>query len=219
MKHVNKIAMNCDLDLKRMPLGQISSIQIHAAMHVLKKISNYITGNGTQIELRNASNEFYTLVPHGFSVKRPPIIDSIDVVKAKTELLESLVNMGMIYGFLNQSTGEKINPMDACYEKITTDITVLSKDAPEFMKISDIVRNTHGSTHNQYTLEVVDVFKLKRKREDVRSRMCKTLENHQMLWHGSRTTNFVSILTKGLRIAPKEAPTTGKYRAHKLPSI
>lgn len=49
-----------------------------------------------------------------------------------------------------------------------------------------------------YTLEVVEVFR-------VRSRTYKNLENHQMLWHGSRTMNFVSILTKRLRTAPKEA--------------
>lgn len=207
---MNKMAMNCDLDLKRMPLGQLSSIQIHTAMHVLKKISKYITENGAPIKIQNASNEFYTLIPHGdFSVKRPPAIDSIEIIKAKNELLESLLNIGMIYSYLNETTGEKINPMDACYEKITTNISMLSKDAPEFIQISDIVRNTHGSTHNQYTLKVVDVFKLKRKREDVRSRTYKKLENHHMLWHGSRTTNFVSILTKGLRIAPKEAPATG----------
>ena len=30
-----------------------------------------------------------------------------------------------------------------------------------------------------------------------------------MLWHGSRLTNFVGILSQGLRIAPPEAPVTG----------
>lgn len=30
-----------------------------------------------------------------------------------------------------------------------------------------------------------------------------------MLWHGSRTSNFVGILSEGLRIAPPEAPSTG----------
>lgn len=30
-----------------------------------------------------------------------------------------------------------------------------------------------------------------------------------MLWHGSRVTNFVGILSEGLRIAPPEAPVTG----------
>jgi poly [ADP-ribose] polymerase len=30
-----------------------------------------------------------------------------------------------------------------------------------------------------------------------------------MLWHGSRLSNFVGILSQGLRIAPPEAPKTG----------
>ena len=30
-----------------------------------------------------------------------------------------------------------------------------------------------------------------------------------LLWHGSRLTNWVGILSQGLRIAPPEAPVTG----------
>ena len=30
-----------------------------------------------------------------------------------------------------------------------------------------------------------------------------------LLWHGSRLTNYVGILSKGLKIAPLEAPSTG----------
>jgi poly [ADP-ribose] polymerase len=30
-----------------------------------------------------------------------------------------------------------------------------------------------------------------------------------LLWHGSRFSNFVGILSQGLRIAPPEAPSTG----------
>lgn len=30
--------------------------------------------------------------------------------------------------------------------------------------------------------------------------------NRQLLWHGSRMTNWVGILSQGLRIAPPEAP-------------
>jgi len=33
--------------------------------------------------------------------------------------------------------------------------------------------------------------------------------NRMLLWHGSRLTNFVGILSQGLRIAPPEAPVTG----------
>jgi poly [ADP-ribose] polymerase len=30
-----------------------------------------------------------------------------------------------------------------------------------------------------------------------------------LLWHGSRLSNFVGILSQGLRIAPPEAPVSG----------
>ncbi|CAF3485997.1 unnamed protein product [Rotaria sp. Silwood1] len=38
-----------------------------------------------------------------------------------------------------------------------------------------------------------------------RFQKCQTLDNHQLLWHGSRTTNFADILDQDLRIAPSEA--------------
>jgi hypothetical protein len=37
----------------------------------------------------------------------------------------------------------------------------------------------------------------------------RSLPNHQLLWHGSRTANFGGILSQGLRIAPPEAPVQG----------
>jgi poly [ADP-ribose] polymerase 1 len=36
-----------------------------------------------------------------------------------------------------------------------------------------------------------------------------SIPNHMLLWHGSRITNFVGIISQGLRIAPPEAPVTG----------
>ena len=35
------------------------------------------------------------------------------------------------------------------------------------------------------------------------------LHNRKLLWHGSRLANFAGILSQGLRIAPKEAPSNG----------
>lgn len=29
------------------------------------------------------------------------------------------------------------------------------------------------------------------------------------LWHGSRTSNFIGIISEGLRIAPPDAPSSG----------
>jgi hypothetical protein len=57
-------------------------------------------------------------------------------------------------------------------------------------------------------LKIVDAFKVDRHGESTGFNPDK-LNNSKLLWHGSRFSNFVGILSQGLRIAPKEAPCTG----------
>lgn len=117
LKHVRNEKISCDLDVKRMPLGKISPKQIRKAMIVLGEISYKIEQNSSISQIRESSNKFYTLIPHGFGVKRPPIIDSIETVNEKNEMLENLLNMDLIYEFLDGNNG-KCNPFDACYHKM-----------------------------------------------------------------------------------------------------
>lgn len=70
------------------------------------------------------------------------------------------------------------------------------------------MENTRAPTHN-FGLEVISAFSVERKGEANRYWPFKKLDNKRMLWHGSRITNYVGILSQGLRIAPREAPTTG----------
>lgn len=209
LKQMEKQMLSCDLDLKQMPLGKISARQIRSAMTVLKDISKLISRNGSLAKLRDASNKFYTLIPHGFSVNRPTIIDSLQVVNAKNEMLESLLNMELIYEFLDSDNASAKNPLDNCYNRLKNEIVALDKNSPDFQQILTIVQNTHGVTHNLYRLEVMEVFTVNREGEDNRFNAYAGLGNHQLLWHGSRLMNYVSILSNGLKIAPAEAPVTG----------
>jgi len=59
--------------------------------------------------------------------------------------------------------------------------------------------------------QFLDAFKVGRQGEDDRFKQSAALGNHQLLWHGSRVSNYVGILSQGLRIAPPEAPKSG-YR-------
>ena len=70
--------------------------------------------------------------------------------------------------------------------------------------IEEYVKNTHASTHTQYSLEIAEVFKVARKGEAKRFKPFRALPNRMLLWHGSRVTNFAGILSQGLRIAPPE---------------
>lgn len=215
VRKMEQMMTSCDLDLKQMPLGKISESQIKLAMITLNEISETISkAAGCSISrLQNLSDKFYTLIPHSFGVNRPPIIDSVDVINAKNEMLESLLNMELIYGFLNEESGEKINPLDACYQKLKAQISPLNKQSFEYQQLIAAVKNTHGVTHARYSLEVMDIFKVIRDGEEERFNEFQTqfpeYDNRALLWHGSRLMNFVSILTNGLKIAPPEAPPTG----------
>lgn len=106
-----------------------------------------------------------------------------------------------------QSQGK--NPIDSFHESLNTKITPLDKASDEFTTVSEYVKNTHAKTHRNYGLEIVEVFKVKRKGEKDRYKKYSGLHNRRLLWHGSRITNWGGILAQGLRIAPPEAPVTG----------
>lgn len=84
----------------------------------------------------------------------------------------------------------------------------VDKTSEEFKVIETYVKKTHAPTHNSYTLDILDVFKIDREGETTKFRK-DIAENKLLLWHGSRLTNFAGILSQGLRIAPPEAPVTG----------
>ena len=60
------------------------------------------------------------------------------------------------------------------------------------------------------SLKVIDMFSLERDGEKQKFNP-KKIGNRKLLWHGSPFSNFVGIITNGMRIAPPEAPSSG-YR-------
>lgn len=57
-------------------------------------------------------------------------------------------------------------------------------------------------------MEVEAVYAVSQAGQDERLTACN-LDNHKLLWHGTRVSNLISILSRGLLVAPPEAPTTG----------
>lgn len=206
---IDTMIMNCNLNLKLMPLGKISERQIQLARAVLTEIWLLIEDNATFDQLCDASNRFYTLIPHDFGVERPLVIDSLKVVKAENEMLQNLSNMKMICGTPNEEYNEQINPLDACYQQLNADIIPLDKTSQEFGQLCNMIYNTHGPTHNDYAIEVLEIFSVNRRETAKQSQAFQNIGNHVLLWHGSRLANFVGILTNGLKVAPSEALASG----------
>ena len=96
------------------------------------------------------------------------------------------------------------NPTDSNYEALKCEIEDLDASHSEY----EMVAKYFATTCRNSGTKVVDIFKIKREGEDARNNPLK-LGNKKLLWHGSRFSNFVGILSNGMRIAPPEAPSTG----------
>ncbi|XP_070674639.1 poly [ADP-ribose] polymerase 2-like [Malus domestica] len=101
------------------------------------------------------------------------------------------------------------DPLYSCYQSLHCELTPVGADSQEFDMITKYMRNTHAKTHSTYTVDIVQIFYTSKEREVERFRKFSRTKNRMLLWHGSRLTNWVGILSQGLRIAPPEAPVTG----------
>ncbi|KAG0197840.1 Poly [ADP-ribose] polymerase 2 [Mortierella sp. GBA30] len=215
---MNRQMKELDYDADKMPLGKLAKTTILHGYEVLKKISEVLDKNnpGRRDELIQLSSEFYTVIPHNFGRHTPPIIQDAPMLKKKLEMLEALGEIEIAQKLIKENKkldeAYNVNPLDQQFASLKLNkLEPMDKSSERFKLIQQYVTNTHGATHSYYDLEIDQVFDLDRQGETERfedSGFSK-LHNRRLLWHGSRLTNYVGILSQGLRIAPPEAPVTG----------
>ncbi|KAL0276840.1 UNVERIFIED_CONTAM: hypothetical protein PYX00_004320 [Menopon gallinae] len=205
---MRKTMLEFELDLVKMPLGKISQKQIQRAFAILSEVQTHMNSSEDKQVVIDATNRFYTLVPHDYGVNNPPLLNNEEIIREKIDVLNSLMEIEIAYKLLQecQETGNSVHDH---YVKLNANIIVVERDSDEFKLIETYVRNTHTKTHSGYSLTVEEIFKIDREGEAKKFKKYKKLPNRKLLWHGSRVTNFVGILSQGLRIAPPEAPSTG----------
>jgi len=122
--------------------------------------------------------------------------------------MESLINIEIATSLLKEEGEVKgESEIDNNYQKLKTHLQPLDTNNDEYQLVHDYMQNQCGA----FKLNLLDAFKVCREGEDARFQSKAHLGNRQLLWHGSRVTNYVGILSQGLRIAPPEAPKSG-YR-------
>ncbi|KAG0033677.1 hypothetical protein BGZ81_007675 [Podila clonocystis] len=215
---MNRQMKELDYDADKMPLGKLAKSTILHAYEILKKISVAMDNpNASQQNiLAELSSDFYTAIPHNFGRHIPPIIKDAPMLKKKLEMLESLGEIEIAQKLIKENkTLEKaleVNPLDSQFASLKLNkLEPMDKNSERFKLIEQYTKNTHGATHSSYDLVIDEVFDLDRQGEEERYKDSgfDKLHNRRLLWHGSRLTNYVGILSQGLRIAPPEAPSTG----------
>ena len=140
--------------------------------------------------------------------KQLQLIDTPQLLKEKIELVEALGNIEMAARVIDtgKGSGFDVHPVDLRYKQLGAELTPVDRGGELHVLLESYLQKTHASTHSTYTLELQQAFEVAREGE---AKAFKDVGNRQLLWHGSRLTNWCGILSQGLRIAPPEAPATG----------
>lgn len=202
--------MEFEINMSEMPLGKLSKSNIQKGFEALTELQNLFNCNDHNPSYKkslivDASNRFFTVIP---SI-HPHVIRDEDDFRSKVKMLEALQDIEIasrLVGF----DADNDDSLDDKYKKLRCGISPLSHDNEDYRLIEKYLQNTHAPTHTEWGLELEEVYSLEREGEfDQFTPHREKLGNRMLLWHGSRLTNFVGILSQGLRIAPPEAPATG----------
>ncbi|KAM1042291.1 hypothetical protein ACFX2C_031375 [Malus domestica] len=197
-------------------LDQLLPDDIRADYHVEEKNGSAIGRQPLKTQLEPCIANFISLIfnidmmkPHVMEIDKF-VIDTPQKLKDKLEMVEALGEIAVATKLLKDDTGMQGDPLYSCYRSLHCELTPVGADSQEFDMITKYMRNTHAKTHSTYTVDIVQIFYTSKEREVERfSRKFSRTKNRMLLWHGSRLTNWVGILSQGLRIAPPEAPVTG----------
>ncbi|XP_052057851.1 poly [ADP-ribose] polymerase tankyrase-like isoform X2 [Mytilus californianus] len=217
---INKEGFNYSL----MPFGRLKRETLIEARKVLAEIGGHVkklekinsdysmtqTEKNVQMQelgekIAKLSNSYYHCIPQQNYVfdKIQPICDK-DSYKTQLKHLSNLLDIECAEKIVigAQSKMSSMNPLDYIYQAVGCKIQLLTEDCAESQYI---LKYIHASCKENH---VHAIYKLSRPGEDTTIRSLN-MENHKLLWHGSSMSNFISILHRGLLVAPPEIPMTG----------
>lgn len=224
VKIMQQALISLEIDTKKLPIGKIKHSQLENANKMLVQIGENIKKIDApkmkaedkaiiKSDLIQKSSEFYTLLPMSFGRRKPPVINSDEMISKYQDTIDELKNM-VVNVQLTENVKSGDNPIDSIYNGLDTTIKPLEHASQMWKHIENYVKNTHGPTH-RYKLEILDIFEVQQNFKQTKfDNCCKNIDNRTLLYHGSGMTNWVSILKNDLLLNPhainKNVIITGK---------
>lgn len=202
---MQKALIELNIDVKKMPLGKLGKTQLDKAQALLTKLTGIVKDAMSEDEVtqvQNLSSEYYTYIPYSCGRKKPPLINTKEKIGDYTTLIDDLRQIEVAVKINDNIQNSSDHPLDTVYGGLKTKISPLDKTSDMWAQIETYIKNTHASTHH-FKVSLIDIFQVSREGERSKYETAfSTLGNKQLLWHGSRMSNFCSILQKGLLINP-----------------
>ncbi|CAF4208377.1 unnamed protein product [Rotaria sp. Silwood2] len=151
------------------------------------------------------NNEYYSIIPlQGYGAEKIPMIDTLPSVRIQEQKLTDIFELELSYKILlaAQANLDKFSPMDYLYKSINCEFEAMNENDIDSQFIQRYIWASSPNT------VVEQIFKVARPNDDERL-FQRNLDNHYLLWHGTNICNLISILTRGLLVAPLCAKSTG----------
>ena len=213
LKSMNQQIMKIGYDSDKIPLGQLSPEVISQGYQYLKKLENIIENrkdskNINTKEIYDLSSDYFTIIPHNFGMNHMHkfAINSQERVKEENELLDSIKNIKIVSGILQQTKENKdekneISLKDKLNEFLY-EINYISKEE-KIYSIIDKYLSKSNEIKNSPKIKLNELFSVKEKNLINKP---SSLNNKKLLWYGIGIPNFVNIFKSGLSLPPPEAP-------------
>ena len=236
MREITQVSMyvkglkNAGLDMNQMKFSNINRNDLQKARESLTKLREILEelepmeANLNRFQQNNKdkivslrekmwyhSSRFYEMIPHEeFKNEIVPPINKMAMLKEKAEIIDNLINFEMASKILlgAHKNAKEVNPLDYCLKAMGLEIDALDKTSEEYNILKDYCVNTWPENKNA-NRKIRNIFKIQRKGEGEIFDQFADIGNKFLLFHGSKISNFMGIMSQGLRVAPPEAPKTG----------
>lgn len=195
------------------PLGVLTIGQIEKGEAILSELWEIYQGGARPgkrgyDKLVRLSGDFFTAVPHRIGRSRrameEAIIDTLPEFEQKEQTLQLMRDMLAVNG---EDGAVLFNEeVDSQYEALGCEIIAVDKKTSEFKEMKDYVEKSQLKTKH---IRVKNLFKVKRPNEW--AAFDSKVGNERMLFHGSRISNWVGLLSRGI-LLPKIVVTMGVNR-------
>jgi len=200
-KSIDATLRSVGIDRSFLDTASISKLK--EAFDLLDKMSELLSLKQSVADL---TNSFLSIVPMVGELKKTEF-DNDDVTKLK-EILASIETFGGTAELLRSVPSNASH--EVLYKSLDINITPLEKNSSMFINIEQAVKNSSSVLYPDFSLSVIDAFSVEKPSETKSFEKYNSLNNHWLLWHGSRLCNYIGILKNGLRICPAEAPLHGQ---------
>ena len=212
LKSMNQQIMKIGYDSDKIPLGQLSPEVISQGYKFLKNLENIIgnTNDKKSIntkEIYDLSSKYFTIIPHNFGMNNMHkfVINSQERIKEENELLDSIKNIKIVSGILQQTNNNNKEKNEiSLKEKLNEfkyDVAYVSKEE-NIYSIIDKYLSKSNEIKNSPKIKLIDLFSVKEKNLI----NITNNKNKKLLWYGIRIQNFANVFKSGLSLPPPEAP-------------